>query len=75
MLLTRRRAETRDSLAQLAHALGQFDATVVDTGRNVGALTEIVDQIRARIVAVERLVGALERPAMPRISRRRPLGE
>jgi hypothetical protein len=74
MMLADLRTQLSDGFAKLEIILKQMAS---DTARSAGrgaALAEAVDQLRVRITSLERAVGTVEAPVIPRHTRRRPLG-
>ena len=74
MMLAGLRAQLRHGLTDIGIALKRIETDIVRTADSAADLAEAVDQLRVRITAIERTIGVVETPVIPRHTRRRPLG-
>jgi hypothetical protein len=74
MMLAGLRKQLGDGFADLGIILKQVGSDVARAADSAADLAEAVDHLRARLTALERAVGTVEAPVIPRHTRRRPLG-
>jgi hypothetical protein len=74
MMLAGLRKQLGDGLASIGITLNQIETDVARTADSAADLAEAVDQLRVRLTGLERTVGTIEAPVIPRHTRRRPLG-
>jgi hypothetical protein len=72
MMLAGIRAQLDAGFRDHARALGRVDRDLVRNNETTAELVELVERLLARLTALERAAGLVEKPQTPRPSRRNP---
>jgi hypothetical protein len=73
MMLASLRKQLGDGFTSVGIILKQMGSDVARTADSTADLVEAVDQLRVRLTSLERALGTIEAPSIPRHTRRRPL--